>query len=188
MSICDYCNSVVVRHDMKLETLGTQSEIGEDMSPLQVGTGGMYQGKKFEIIGRQKTVYDDGYWNEWYILFEDDRVGWLAEAQGFYMVSFETEEKIDVPKQADLKVDDIIKINTLEFSVDDIKDVVYKGCEGELPQKNLVGTKATSVDLIGPGKRFGNIVYTTDHIYIYLGSYQEFENFSFTSLRKIEGW
>ncbi|MCB1143266.1 MAG: DUF4178 domain-containing protein [Leptospiraceae bacterium] len=188
MTVCEYCNSVIVRHDMNLENLGKVSEIQEDMSPLQVGTTGNYGSKKFEIIGRQKASYSDGFWNEWYIYFSDYTDGWLAEAQGYYMVSVEVKEGVEIPNKNSVKVGLTVQINKIPFSIDDIKEITYIGCEGELPVKSLVGSKALSVDLSGPDNNFCNIVYANDGNFVYLGKYIEFEDFQFKYLRELDGW
>ncbi|MCB1178307.1 MAG: DUF4178 domain-containing protein [Leptospiraceae bacterium] len=189
MLVCEYCTSVVVRHDMNLEDLGKVGEIQEDMSPLQVGTSGFYGDKKFEIIGRQKAAYSDGFWNEWYILFSNFTDGWLAEAQGFYMVSEEAPKKGNIPSKESIRVGAGIVIDNKNFVVDDIKNITYIGCEGELPQQNLIGSTAVSVDLSDDINNFCNIVYSDNgNVYVYLGKYIEFEDFQFKSLRELDGW
>jgi hypothetical protein len=60
-----------------------------DLSPLQIGTHGEFDGLAFTLLGRVRFAYDEGSWNEWFALFSDNRYGWVAEAQGFFMVSFE---------------------------------------------------------------------------------------------------
>ena len=79
---------MIVRHDVDVESIGTMAALPEDMSPLQIGAEGDYQGQRFGIIGRMKIGWEDGVWNEWFILTDTGREGWLAEAQGFYAVCF----------------------------------------------------------------------------------------------------
>src|SRR5688572_12411014 len=86
LAVCSYCKSAVVRHDLNVENLGKMAELPPDMSPLQLGTRGKYEGTSFEIVGRLKVAWEEGTWNEWYLLFDSGRDGWLAEAQGFYGV------------------------------------------------------------------------------------------------------
>src|SRR5688572_486092 len=81
-AVCSFCKSTVVRHDMDLSTIGKMADLQFDMTPLQVGTTGYYDGRKFELIGRLKVGYEDGFWNEWYTLFDNEEPWWLAEAQG----------------------------------------------------------------------------------------------------------
>jgi len=94
-AVCPYCRSTVVRHDVDLEAIGTMATLPDDMSPLQIGTDGFYQGTRFSLVGRMKIGWKDGSWNEWFMLADDGRKGWLAEAQGFYAVSFEIDGALD---------------------------------------------------------------------------------------------
>jgi hypothetical protein len=36
------------------------------------------------VVGRIQLRYDAGFWNEWYILFDDGSAGWLSDASGQY--------------------------------------------------------------------------------------------------------
>ena len=85
LCVCEYCRSNVVRRDVNLELIGKQSDMLEDMSPLQLGVTGKYKNKRFHIVGRQILAWSDGRWNEWYIVFSDGRDGWISEAQGEYL-------------------------------------------------------------------------------------------------------
>jgi hypothetical protein len=186
MGVCEYCSSTIVRHDQNLEDMGKMSEIGEDMSPLQIGSTGIYEKKSFEIIGRQKAIYNNGSWNEWYIIFGDGKEGWLAEAQGFYMVSFEKEDHKF--RYSDQKPGEVVTIGNVKFFIDDIKEIVYKGVEGELPKTTFFDSKATSIDLSAPNNEFCNVLIQSDKTYMYLGKYIDFDDLKFKNLRELDGW
>ncbi len=91
-SVCPYCRMMLVRKDLNVETYGKMAELPPDTSVLQIGTSGKYQNKSFSLVGRVRQSWSDGFWNEWYALFDDTTEGWLAEAQGFYMMSFAAPE------------------------------------------------------------------------------------------------
>src|SRR5687767_10191954 len=74
-AVCEYCESMVVRHDLDLENLGKMAQLPPDMSPIQRGTTGNYKGQDFTVIGRLKLQWEHGYWNEWYAMFSDGRGG-----------------------------------------------------------------------------------------------------------------
>jgi hypothetical protein len=188
MAICNYCKSTLVRHDKDLENLGKMSDLPPDMSPLQIGTTGIFEKEKFEIIGRQKIGYANGNWNEWYILFKNGKDGWLAEAQGFYMVSFENREFKKFPLLEDMKVGKTLTIGKTDFSVDDIREVICKGSQGELPFKCIIGRKSTSIDLVSSEKEFCNMDYSLEETHLFLGKYIELDDLKLENLREIEGW
>ncbi len=186
-TVCEFCKSMIVRHDMDLESLGKMAQLPDDISPLQIGSRGKYRNTVFEIIGRLKVAWSDGYWNEWFLLFENGKNGWLAEAMGFFMISSEVKATDRVPKLADLEVGRAYALApTQRYFVDDIKETVCIGSEGELPFKGLRGRKAVSVDLSDYGGEFVNIEYSEpDDVRLYAGRYVEFEELDLSNLRDL---
>jgi hypothetical protein len=180
---------MVVRHDMELENLGKVSELLKDMTPFMPGTTGLYGGKHFTLAGRIKVLYPKGTWSEWWALFDDGSEGWLAEAQGFYMMSFLDSDPAPWNRVSDLGgLGGRVEIKGESFQIDDIKNVKYAGSEGELPfvfQRNLQGT---SVDLRGPRGKFASVFFGDGSTKLYLGEYVPFEKFQFQHLRELDGW
>lgn len=214
---CEYCTALVIRKDLKLESLGKVARLPNDVSPLQIGTTGKYMGVSFEIIGRLKVAWQKGIWNEWFLLFGNQEEGWLAEAQGMYMMSFEEPYNVLAPAQSDLAVTDVIQIqidktqlrdarradakyspSKLYFArgeiskvyvVEDIKAIACLGSEGELPFKAQTGRLSTSVDLTAPNNAFATLEYSVDEgLRYYAGEYVDFDAFAFTNLRELAGW
>lgn len=184
---CTFCRSTIVRHDMDLEKIGEQAELLNDMSPFQVGTRGQYQGNWFTLLGRIKLVYDGGTWSEWYGMMDDGRDAWLAEAQGFYMMSFPL--KLDhFPDPKMLKVNAKVGIEGTWYTVDDLRKVRYAASEGELPFVFQKDFKAFSVDLRAPGGKFASMLFGPEGPEAYVGHYVPFEEFKFEQLRAIDGW
>ncbi len=60
----------------------------EDASPLQLGAEGRYRNSHFALIGRIQLRYQQGVWNEWHLLFDNQESGWLSEANGNYVITF----------------------------------------------------------------------------------------------------
>lgn len=188
-AVCSYCQSTLIRHDVDLEAIGKMAELPPDMSPFQVGTRGTYEGKRFELLGRLKIAWEDGVWNEWYALFDDGREGWLAEAQGFFMMSFPQAVPSSLPDAAAVKVGRRITLASgQKFTVDDIKQATCVGSEGELPFPAPRGRESLSVDLSGPEATFANIEYAEDGRRLYTGKYVEFDDLKLSNLRELDGW
>ncbi|MBU6153352.1 MAG: DUF4178 domain-containing protein [Bdellovibrionales bacterium] len=187
--VCTYCSSMVVRHDLNLETLGKMAELPADMSPLQIGTRGKFENSAFEIVGRLKVRWEGGSWNEWYVLFENAKEGWLAEAQGSFMMSFSESNLSGVPRRETLEAGQTLKLlKNLEFHVDDIKEATCAGSEGELPMKCPKGRVSTSVDLSREGGEFACIDYSEDGVRLFTGKYVDLDELKLTGLREIDGW
>ncbi len=200
-AVCRYCSSMVVRHDVDVESIGIMATLPDDMSPLQIGTGGFYKGKRFSIIGRMKIGWDDGVWNEWFMVMDSGYKGWLAEAQGSYAISFEvdesqhpkTEESISKIFQEDASsygfhLGSYLTLNNRKFKVADIKETICLGSEGELPFMAPKGRKTLSIDLLGSEGDFGCIEILDGKTRIYIGNYVEWDEMRCQNLRELEGW
>jgi DNA-directed RNA polymerase subunit RPC12/RpoP len=186
--VCSFCNSTLVRHDKNLETLGKMSEMPQDLSPLQIGSSGVFEKSRFEVVGRQRISWHSGSWNEWYVCFDNGKDGWLADAQGFYMVSFEVRDPIGLPNLQTLSIQQKVTLQGETLTVDDIKEVTCTASEGELPVKSVQGRKSTSVDLSGSNGKFGNIDFADEGHRLFFGKYAEFEELQLMNLREIDGW
>jgi hypothetical protein len=203
-AVCKYCNSMVVRHDVDVESIGIMAALPDDMSPLQIGTGGVYKGQHFGIVGRMKIAWKDGVWNEWFLVMDGGQKGWLAEAQGSYAISFEveapllleTEEAIDPliddfeedSYKKQLELGSYITLSNQSLKVVDIKHATCLGSEGELPFTAPQGRKTLCFDLLGGEGEFGSIEIFDGKQRAYLGNYVEWDEMHCQNLRTLEGW
>lgn len=188
MAICEFCRSTLVRHDLNLENVGRMAELQEDGSPMQLRAEGKYRNIHFAAVGRIQLKFGAGFWNEWHLLFDDMRSGWLGEAQGNYMVSFLTEVKESIPSFAELRVGRKIAINGNEYSITNIDSAYCVAGEGELPFRVGAGYEAPVVDLSGGSNRFATLDYSEESPLVFLGEYVEFEQLHLNGLREFDGW
>ena len=198
-AVCPYCQSMLVRQDLDVAAIGKMAALPDDMSPLQIGAEGRYEAEHFGIIGRMKVGWSDGMWNEWHILLDSGRRGWIGEAQGSFSVSFELEDGLPT-NDRQLVADRIAAGGTsLEpgFEIDlqgtrlravDVKDATCLGSEGELPFKAPKGRRTVAIDLVGRRGEFATIEAEGDTYRVYLGRYVEWDAFGFANLRALEGW
>lgn len=193
--------------------MGVQAQLPPDISPIQIGTQGSYVGRPFTIIGRVRVGYREGSWNEWCADFGDGLWGWVAEAQGFYMVSFEVEPPADLHGMAELreresrpggppplidfrlqqgrdalKVGKPYNIHGNRYVVRDTKQTEVLFSEGSLPFTAVPGRAAISGDLGGPARAFANIEYSNQGIRLFTGHYCTFDELAFRDLRPLPGW
>lgn len=190
-AVCSFCKSTLVRKDMNLELLGKMADLQYDLTPIQLGTSGKHDGKSFDVIGRLKVSYSDGFWNEWYVLFNDGKTGWLAEAQGFLALCF-TRENLEIPSARTMKPGLVVDLDprgqTGSFQVEDIREVKCIYSEGELPVNAVQGRESLSVDLANSDGDFASIEYAKGEDRVFVGKYIDFDDFKFRDLRRIDGW
>lgn len=164
------------------------AELQDELTPMQIGTGGQYKGDSFEIVGRLRVTYSDGFWNEWYCLFSDGAEGWLAEAQGFWAMCMKAVPKKSLERD-ELKPGAVMDLNPYgTFVVDDIRDCWCTYSEGELPMNAVQGRRSKSVDLSKPSGGMATIEFADNETRMFAGLYVDFDDFKFKNLREIDGW
>ncbi len=188
MAVCEYCSSTLVRHDLNLEDVGKMAALLVDGSPLQLRAEGRYRKARFTVVGRIQLRYEKGMWNEWHLLFDDQRSGWLGESGGTYTVSFLAPVGEDIPALKDLRPGIRVVLNGQSYEVTDVQKAICVAGEGELPFAIGPGYEAPVADLSGPGDQLATIDYSEEVPLVFLGEYLEFEELQLSGLREIDGW
>lgn len=192
-AVCRYCRSLLLRTDATLQSVGRVAAVPDDFSPLQLGVRGQFDGRSFTVVGRIRKVWDQGSWNEWCVMFDARRYGWLAEAQGDLVMTFEQPlgslESPPPPAQAARVVPGTTwRIGGRHFSVTDVKDVSCQGAEGELSGISSIDGNVLSIDLHGAALEFATVEFRGEAITTYVGRFVEFDDCRFSNLRQIAGW
>ena len=185
-AVCEFCRSTLVRQGGNLENLGRMADLIEDASPIRIGTEGQYRGVRFAVIGRIQLRYAAGVWNEWYLLFDDQRGGWLSDASGEYLISFLTAPGAPLPGFASLMPNDELKLAGKDFVVTDLEEAMCISGEGELPFAFGAGYPAQLADLRTTdesGAAFASIDYSETPPLFFLGESLPFAAFKFANLR-----
>ena len=73
MVTCDFCGLVSIVRDTGLDPTGRKAKLTQIPSLLYVDAAGTLQGRKFHVMGRLRYQYDAGYWDEWFLTFENDQ-------------------------------------------------------------------------------------------------------------------
>jgi len=188
LAVCEYCSSTLVRHDITLEDVGKMAELQADGSPLQLRAEGRYRRVPFTIVGRIQLRYKQGLWNEWHLLFDDQRSGWLGESMGTYAISFLTEVRDPVPRFEDLRPGQQLVLKGQSYEVTNLEEAFCVGGQGELPFQIGPGYAARTADLTGPGNGFATLDYSEEQPLVFMGEYVEFEELHLSGLRELNGW
>ena len=172
--VCPYCRSAVVRTDRALRDLGKVAEIAESESPLKLGLRGKFKGNSFELTGRAQLKHDSGgFWDEWYATFSNGWVGWLAEAQGrFYLTFYQPlPQGVTLPPFEALQVGQAVP----EIPAPSPLMVAEKGtatsvaADGEIPYQLVPNERSGYADLAGRNNAFGTIDYSISPPWVFIG-------------------
>ena len=192
LATCSFCQSMVVRRDMNLENLGKNSAVVEDMSVVQLGTRGIYRKNAFQVLGRVQMTWDGGYWNEWFVYFENGSSAWLAEAQGSLMMTFPDPRFKKFPRQEDLVLNGALQMSNLHYYyIKDLREATVTSTMGEIPQLQKPGDERFLADLSSEEGGFATLDYDLagrqDPV-CYLGTWETIQSLQLTDLREFEGW
>lgn len=182
VAVCEYCRSTLLRKDTVLENIGRMADLVEDDSPLQLGTQGRYRGATFSLAGRLQYRHAAGAWNEWYLLFDDGRTGWLSDAMGQFVVTLPRKTPV-LPALDALRLGQSAGLDGKRYEVTGIEQAQVVSGEGELPFRVGPGWEGTFVDLRGEDGRFATLDYSGGQPVLYAGEEKLFEAFHFANLR-----
>jgi uncharacterized Zn finger protein (UPF0148 family) len=172
--VCPFCRSAIARNDRAVEDLGKVAEIVESQSPLKLGLKGTYNDARFELTGRAQLRHEaGGFWDEWYATFSNGWVGWLAEAQGrFYLTFYQPmPDGVSLPSFAGLQLGQQLP----EIPSESTLMVQEKGrgttlaADGEIPYKLSPGERFEYADLAGKNNAFATIDYSLDPPWVFVG-------------------
>ncbi|MBL8164213.1 MAG: DUF4178 domain-containing protein, partial [Anaerolineae bacterium] len=68
-----------------LDPTGQTASLANYPSRLRVGMSGKIRGRGFTVLGRIRYMYDEGFWEEWQITWDDGAPpDWLEEDEGYW--------------------------------------------------------------------------------------------------------
>lgn len=189
--ICPYCRSALARTDRGISDLGKVAEIAESESPLKLGLRGTYLGQNFELTGRARLGHHlGGHWDEWYATFSNGWVGWLAEAQGrFYLTFYKPlPEGVNLPSFGEIEPGKFVgQIESpVPLMVQEKGIATAVSAEGEIPYKLVPNEKSPYADLAGKDGVFATIDYGASPPWLFLGREVSLDDIGLADARPAE--
>lgn len=184
ITVCEYCKSTLIRTDIAVESLGKMADLLEDSSLIQLRAHGRYKGGSFTVIGRVQYQYPEGLWNEWHILFNTGKTGWLSEASGNYVLTFiASQNAIEPTPFSDYLINHPVIIAGQQFRVTALETAKCIAGEGELPFNIAAGFETQVVDLSND-TAFASIDFSETPPLVFVGEQVELSQLGFTGLRE----
>jgi hypothetical protein len=189
--ICQYCRSAVARTDRELKDLGKVAELVETGSPLDIGLRGKWKDVPFELTGRAQLGHEmGGQWDEWYATFSNGWLGWLAEAQGRFYITFQ----YPIPEGVQVPVFDQLQLGQqvpglpwpTPLMVAETGRATALGAKGEIPYLLTPGETYYYADLSGANGAFGTLDYNESPPLVFLGQQVTLADLGITTTRAPE--
>ena len=185
---CEYCRSILVRHDLALEKVGESAIVPLTPSPLQLGTEGSWRDASFTVIGRLVYAWERGGWSEWHLRLGNDASAWLSDAQAEYVVTSQVTPEAALPAAAAARPGWKLTQGHEQYEVTTITRARYVGTEGELPFTSWEREEVTFADLRSARGGFATIDYSENPALLYTGEAVELSQLVLRNLRTFEGW
>lgn len=146
---------------------------------------------RFELTGRAQLKHElGGFWDEWYATFSNGWVGWLAEAQGnFYLTFYQPlPQGITLPTYDQLQVGQPVSElpNTTPLMVVEKGVATSVAADGEIPYQLAPNEQSRYADLAGRDKAFGTIDYSMDPPWVFVGQQVSLEDIGLADARPVE--
>jgi hypothetical protein len=182
MAVCGYCQTTVLKDADSVRDLGKMGLVLEDYSVLQIGSSGSYGGRAFNLIGRLQLRYPAGFWNEWFVIFDDGQNGWLSDASGQYTMTFQKPLPAALPAFEALHPGQTLSMVGQNFVASDVRSATCTGGQGELPMQVGSGWTAKVADFRYL-KQFVTIDYSDATPALYIGEAVTLEELHAAQLR-----
>lgn len=130
---CGFCGTAyMVSGDSTLDTTGKTAALANYPSRLKVYSKGTIRGRGFTVLGRIRYTYDEGFWDEWQIGWDDNAPpSWLEEDEGYWTVFDKQRVRGEVPPYENIRVGSTVNINGQNVFISEKRKARVMGSEGQ---------------------------------------------------------
>ena len=187
-AVCDYCRTTLIRRGEEIANIGRMAELVDLPTRLQRGAAGVWRGRPFRLVGRLQLRYEQGLWNEWHLLFDDGRNGWLAEAGDEYVLTELKPLGSAPPAFAALATGQELRLNGRPYLLTNLLSAECVAGEGELPFEVGAGYASPAADLRDESGGYATLDYSeAEHggpPLFFEGEAVDFNSLRWTNLRQ----
>jgi hypothetical protein len=173
--VCPYCGSSLHIHDTGVDITGKTAKLAQYPSRLSIGASGQVQGRPFRTLGRIRFQYEDGFWDEWFLQFDDGQVGWVEEDEGEFTLTFKRKLTSPIPPFEEVRVGSFIPLGQDRMFVSEKGQAKTIGAEGEVSMVAPPGRAIQYIDGNASNKAI-RLVIDQSGITLHQGSPLEFRD------------
>lgn len=163
MAVCEFCRAALLKDADSVKDVGKISSVLEDFSPIQLHAAGVFGARSFTVVGRIQLRYEQGMWNEWFLLFDDGSASWLGDSSGLYVITTPRATTGALPGFSDITPGAQYKIGAETFTAAERREAECIGGQGELPFRVGDGWRVRVADL-RRGAAFVTLDYTDGEV------------------------
>lgn len=157
--VCGHCSSTLFLEDAAVRLAGKASVLAEMPSLLQLQVPFSYQGKTYTPVGHVRYRYQDGCWDEWWVLDGADGC-WVSVDEGDFAFEIPRPDWIHpFPDIRTAQVGQTVKRLTQSWEITEKDLCTCEGVQGELPEHILPGERMGYLHLSGPESALVTLEY-----------------------------
>lgn len=145
--VCEFCDSAIVLDEKAARVSGKMAVLAQTPGPLYVGGTGRLMERDFAVLGRVRYGYSKGYWDEWYLAFEDGSAAWISEDENEFTLETAAQEESSPIDYAAAEPGGEVKLSGMSYRIREKEIAECEGGEGQLPFAILSGEKVPFLDL-----------------------------------------
>lgn len=148
---CPYCSNWVYFGSNGWESAGLFEHAIDAPSMFMLGRRGTLENRAFVVAGRVRMSYSDGFWDEWWLEFDDGLHQWLEEDDGVYRLHKHEDHAMQPGEFEAATVGGSIRLEGLDWFVTERIDAQVAGVEGSLSVAIAPGETVVCLDAINSG-------------------------------------
>lgn len=173
--VCNYCGASLYIRDTGVDLTGKTAKLADYPSRFSVGAHGRLKGRSFKVLGRVRYQYSSGFWDEWFLQFDNQQVGWIEEDESDLTLIFKSKLTSPLPPFDQVRVGSFIPVGSDRVFVSEKGQGTVLGAEGEASQVAAPGRPIHYLDGNAGGKAI-RLILTDDGIFLYAGEPLEFDD------------
>ncbi|MGB8646951.1 MAG: DUF4178 domain-containing protein [Anaerolineae bacterium] len=173
--VCSYCGASLLVSDTEVDITGKTAKLADYPSRFTVGGDGTVKGRKFHVLGRVRYQNSDGFWDDWFVEFDNQQPGWITEDEGNLTLGFKSRLTTPLPPLEQVHVGTYIPFGKDRLFVSEKDQAHVLGGEGQLSGAFTPG-KALQYLAGNAGNRAMRILWQENGIELYTGDPLEFND------------
>lgn len=173
--VCPYCGASLLIRDTEIDITGKTAKLAAYPSRFSIGASGTVKGRGFHVLGRVRYQNSDGFWDDWFVEFDNQQPGWITEDEGDLTLGFKSRLTSPLPPFDQIHVGTFIPLNNDRVFVSEKDQARVLGGEGQLSGMFIPGR---ALQYLGgnAGSRAIRILWQENGIELYTGDPLEFND------------